>query len=118
MIVIYIAHTLISNTYRLCYFHASDTDGGNALNVQRTVKDLIAAGAAGCFLEDQAWPKKCGHMHGKQIIPAEEHAAKIASARDAIGDSDFVLARADASFVEAPRNDNEANWVGSHLAHP
>ncbi|KAK9219852.1 hypothetical protein WN943_008499 [Citrus x changshan-huyou] len=57
MIVIYIAHTLISNTYRvkswssLCYFHASDTDGGNALNVQRTVKDLIAAGAAGCFLE-------------------------------------------------------------------
>ncbi|GAY52026.1 hypothetical protein CUMW_138800 [Citrus unshiu] len=82
MIVIYIAHTLISNTYRLCYFHASDTDGGNALNVQRTVKDLIAAGAAGCFLE---------------IIPAEEHAAKIASARDAIGDSDFVLvARTDA----------------------
>ncbi|ESR47585.1 hypothetical protein CICLE_v10003357mg, partial [Citrus x clementina] len=115
------------------------TDGGNALNVQRTVKDLIAAGAAGCFLEDQAWPKKCGHMHGKQIIPAEEHAAKIASARDAIGDSDFVLvartdaratsaktglsdaiaranlymeARADASFVEAPRNDNELKQIG------
>ncbi|KAL2503654.1 Uncharacterized protein Adt_19275 [Abeliophyllum distichum] len=41
----------------------ADTRG---LNVQTTIKDLIAAGAAGCFLEDQAWPKKCGHMHGKQ----------------------------------------------------
>ncbi|XP_010535323.1 PREDICTED: carboxyvinyl-carboxyphosphonate phosphorylmutase, chloroplastic-like, partial [Tarenaya hassleriana] len=38
----------------------ADTGGGNALNVQRTIKELIAAGAAGCFLEDQAWPKKCG----------------------------------------------------------
>ncbi|KAK8624094.1 hypothetical protein V6N13_065451 [Hibiscus sabdariffa] len=119
----------------------ADTGGGNALNVQRTVKDLIAAGAAGCFLEDQAWPKKCGHMRGKQVIPAEEHAAKIASARDAIGDSDFFLvartdaratsaktglsdaisranlymeAGADASFVEAPRNDYELKEIGRH----
>lgn len=46
----------------------ADTGGGNALNVQRTIKDLIAAGAAGCFLEDQAWPKKCGHMRGKQVL--------------------------------------------------
>ncbi|XP_010428772.1 PREDICTED: carboxyvinyl-carboxyphosphonate phosphorylmutase, chloroplastic [Camelina sativa] len=117
----------------------ADTGGGNALNVQRTVKDLIAAGAAGCFLEDQAWPKKCGHMRGKQVIPAEEHAAKIASARDAIGDSDFFLvartdvratsaksgledaiarvnlymeAGADASFVEAPRDDDELKEIG------
>ncbi|CAA7400362.1 unnamed protein product [Spirodela intermedia] len=75
----------------------ADTGGGNALNVQRTVKDLIAAGVAGCFLEDQAWPKKCGHMRGKSVIPAEEHAAKIAAARDAIGDADFFLiARTDA----------------------
>lgn len=117
----------------------ADTGGGNALNVQRTIKDLIAAGAAGCFLEDQAWPKKCGHMRGKQVIPAEEHAAKIASARDAIGDSDFFLvartdaratsakhglldsisranlymeAGADACFVEAPRNDDELKEIG------
>ncbi|XP_058097365.1 carboxyvinyl-carboxyphosphonate phosphorylmutase, chloroplastic-like [Magnolia sinica] len=116
----------------------ADTGGGNALNVQRTVRDLIAAGAAGCFLEDQAWPKKCGHMHGKQVIAAEEHAAKIASARDAIGDSDFFLvartdaratsaktglsdaisranlymeAGADACFVEAPRDDNELQEI-------
>ncbi|ERN04063.1 hypothetical protein AMTRI_Chr11g156780 [Amborella trichopoda] len=117
----------------------ADTGGGNALNVQRTVKDLIAAGAAGCFLEDQAWPKKCGHMRGKQVIPAEEHAAKIASARDAIGDSDFFLVArtdaratsarsglseaisranlymevgADACFVEAPRDDEELKEIG------
>ncbi|KAJ4841692.1 hypothetical protein Tsubulata_002100 [Turnera subulata] len=117
----------------------ADTGGGNALNVQRTIKDLIASGAAGCFLEDQAWPKKCGHMRGKQVIPAEEHAAKIASARDAIGDSDFFLvartdaratsaktglsdaisranlymdAGADACFVEAPRDDEELKEIG------
>lgn len=116
----------------------ADTGGGNALNVQRTIKDLIAAGVAGCFLEDQAWPKKCGHMRGKQVIPPEEHAAKIAAARDAIGDADFFLiartdarathirtglndaidranlymqAGADASFVEAPRDDGELREV-------
>lgn len=117
----------------------ADTGGGNALNVQRTIRDLIAAGAAGCFLEDQAWPKKCGHMRGKQVIPAEEHAAKIAAAKDAIGDADFFLvartdaratssekgladaiarvnlymeAGADASFVEAPRDDDELKEIG------
>lgn len=80
----------------------ADTSGGNALNVQRTVKDLIAAGVAGCFLEDQTWPKKCGHVRGKQVIPAEDHAAKIASARDAAGDSDFFLvARTDARATSA-----------------
>ncbi|URD94123.1 carboxyvinyl-carboxyphosphonate phosphorylmutase [Musa troglodytarum] len=75
----------------------ADTGGGNALNVQRTVRDLMTTGAAGLFLEDQVWPKKCGHMQGKQVIPAHEHAAKIAAAREAIGDSDFFLiARTDA----------------------
>ncbi|XP_078440915.1 carboxyvinyl-carboxyphosphonate phosphorylmutase, chloroplastic-like [Wolffia australiana] len=114
----------------------ADTGGGNALNVQRTVKELIAAGVAGCFLEDQAWPKKCGHMRGKSVIPAAEHAAKIAAAREAIGDADFFLiartdargpnglddaiyranlyyeAGADACFVEAPRNDDELREIG------
>ena len=46
----------------------ADTGYGNPLNVYRTVKDLIAAGAAGCFLEDQVWPKKCGHMRNKKVI--------------------------------------------------
>ena len=54
----------------------ADTGGGNALNVQRTVKDLIAAGAAGCFLEDQQWPKKCGHMRGKQVNESSSLAAR------------------------------------------
>ncbi|XP_042463128.1 carboxyvinyl-carboxyphosphonate phosphorylmutase, chloroplastic-like [Zingiber officinale] len=114
----------------------ADTGGGNALNVQRTVKDIIGTGAAGLFLEDQVWPKKCGHMQGKQVIPAEEHAAKIAAAREAIGDADFFLiartdaratsgglneaikranlyieAGADACFVEAPRSDDELREV-------
>ncbi|KAG6528821.1 hypothetical protein ZIOFF_011006 [Zingiber officinale] len=113
-----------------------NTGGGNALNVQRTVKDIIGTGAAGLFLEDQVWPKKCGHMQGKQVIPAEEHAAKIAAAREAIGDADFFLiartdaratsgglneaikranlyieAGADACFVEAPRSDDELREV-------
>ncbi|URD93014.1 carboxyvinyl-carboxyphosphonate phosphorylmutase [Musa troglodytarum] len=95
--------------------------GGNALNVQRTVRDLMTTGAAGLFLEDQVWPKKCGHMQGKQVIPAHEHAAKIAAAREAIGDSDFFLiARTDARATAggsrcvlrgAPRSDDEMREV-------
>ena len=46
----------------------ADTGYGNPLNVHRTVVELIAAGAAGCFLEDQVWPKRCGHMRGKRVI--------------------------------------------------
>ena len=113
----------------------ADTGGGSALNVQRTVQDLIAAGAAGCFLEDQAWPKKCGHMRGKKVVPPEEHAVKIAAAREAVGDQDFFIvartdarstmgladaiaranlymdAGADGCFVEAPRNDDELREI-------
>ena len=47
----------------------ADTGYGNAINVIRTVQDLIRAGAGGMFLEDQIWPKRCGHMKGKQVIP-------------------------------------------------
>src|SRR5919201_1195267 len=55
----------------------ADTGYGNAVNVMRTVTDFQDAGAAGVFLEDQVWPKKCGHFQGKQVIPTTEHAAKI-----------------------------------------
>ena len=58
----------------------ADTGYGNALNVMRTVRDLQDAGAAGVFLEDQVWPKKCGHMAGKRVVEAEEHAAKLRAA--------------------------------------
>src|ERR671930_1601161 len=54
----------------------ADTGYGNAVNVQRTVRDLQDAGASGVFLEDQVWPKKCGHFAGKHVIPAADHAAK------------------------------------------
>ena len=56
---------------------ASIPGGGNVLNVQRTVSQLIASGAKGCFLEDQEWPKRAGHMRGKEVISMEEFAAKV-----------------------------------------
>ncbi len=79
----------------------ADTGYGNPLNVYRTVNQLIACGAAGCFLEDQVWPKKCGHMRGKQVIPREDYVHKICAAVEARGDRDFfVVARTDALAVE------------------
>ena len=104
----------------------ADTGYGNALNVARTVRELIHAGAAGCFLEDQQWPKRCGHMQGKKVIPRDEYLGKIRAAVDTKGDADFFLvartdaiadggldeavaraeaaraAGADATFIEAP----------------
>ena len=75
----------------------ADTGYGNAVNVLRAVRDLQDAGAAGVFLEDQVWPKKCGHMAGKRVVDTAEHAAKIRAAVDARGDRDlFVVARTDA----------------------
>src|SRR6185436_5087358 len=75
----------------------ADTGYGNAVNVMRTVSDFQDAGAAGVFLEDQVWPKKCGHFEGKQVIPTAEHAAKIRAAADARGERDlFIVARTDA----------------------
>ncbi len=78
----------------------ADTGYGNPLNVYRTVKQLINAGAAGCFLEDQLWPKRCGHMRGKQVIPRDEYIHKIRAAVEARGDRDFfIVARTDALAV-------------------
>ena len=51
--------------------------GGNVLNVQRTIKQFIAAGAKGCTLEDQKWPKKSGSVRGKEVIGMDEHIAKV-----------------------------------------
>lgn len=79
----------------------ADTGYGNPLNVYRTVEDLIDAGAAGCFLEDQVWPKKCGHMAGKQVIPRDDYVQKIRAAVEARGNHDFfIVARTDAVAVE------------------
>lgn len=74
-----------------------DTGHGNVLNVIRTVKEFEKAGAAGLFIEDQTFPKRCGHLEGKQVIPTEEMVAKIKAAVDAREDPDFVIqARTDA----------------------
>jgi 2-methylisocitrate lyase-like PEP mutase family enzyme len=78
----------------------ADTGYGNALNVQRTVREYEAAGVAGIHIEDQLFPKKCGFFEGKQVIPMEEHVQKIRAALDARSDPDFVIiARCDAYAV-------------------
>ena len=120
----------------------ADTGYGNPLNVYRTVKQLIDAGAAGCFLEDQVWPKKCGHMRNKKIIEREDYLQKIQAAVDARGNGDFfIVARtdaeavlgldeaivrvkaarklgADASFVEAPASIEQLKKIGKQAPKP
>jgi len=79
-----------------------DTGHGDLHNVQRTVREFEAAGAAGMILEDQAAPKRCGHFEGKQVIPAEEMELKVRAAKRAQRDPDFVLiARTDAREVHS-----------------
>ena len=69
----------------------ADTGYGNAVNVHFAQRAFEQAGAAGMMLEDQMWPKRCGHMRGKEVIPAEEMAGKIRAAVDARTDVDFVI---------------------------
>jgi 2-methylisocitrate lyase-like PEP mutase family enzyme len=79
----------------------ADTGYGNPLNVIRTVGAFEAAGVAGIHIEDQVAPKKCGHMDGKLVIPADEMAAKIRAATEARTSPGFVIiARTDARAVE------------------
>ncbi len=78
-----------------------DTGNGNAINVIRTVRDYENAGCAGINLEDQEFPKRCGHMEGKQIVSREEMVLKIKAAADARRDADFIInARTDAIAIE------------------
>ncbi len=117
----------------------ADTGYGNAINVIRTVQDLIRAGAGGMFLEDQVWPKRCGHMRGKQVIPLEEQLNKLRAAVEAKGQNDFfIVARtdsrqalgldeaikrgiafkntgADAVFIEAPESKEEMREIARHV---
>jgi len=68
-----------------------DTGYGNAVNVFHTVRAFERTGVAGLMLEDQVWPKRCGHMKGKEVIPADEMVQKIRAAAAARTDPDFVL---------------------------
>lgn len=119
-----------------------DTGYGGVLNVIRTVREFEKAGVAGLQLEDQAFPKRCGHMDGKQVIPAEEMAAKIKAAVHARKSDDFIIvartdaravngmddaisrahayaeAGADVLFVEAPRSVDEMKKIASECKLP
>jgi len=77
------------------------TGYGNALNVRRTVRQVEDAGAGGVFFEDQTWPKKCGHIPGRSLIPQAEMVNKVRAAADARSTPDFVIvARTDARAIE------------------
>jgi len=79
----------------------ADTGFGEVPNVARTVREFEAAGAAGIHIEDQEWPKRCGHLEGKQVIDAEAMAEKVRAALRARTDPDFmIIARTDARSVK------------------
>lgn len=78
----------------------ADTGYGNAVNVYFTVRGFEDAGMAAVMIEDQVWPKRCGHMQGKDVIPAAEMVQKVKAACDARRDPDMVImARTDAAGV-------------------
>jgi methylisocitrate lyase len=79
----------------------ADTGFGGAENVARTVRELEKAGLAGCHIEDQEFPKRCGHLSGKSVVDVDEMAGRIKAAISARRDRDFmVIARTDARAVE------------------
>ena len=120
----------------------ADTGFGNAVNMVRTVKVLERAGAAGLQIEDQVFPKKCGHFDGKAVVPLEEMLAKIKAAVDTRKDGDLqIVARTDArailglqaaidragamieagadvTFVEAPTSADELAQIAKSLSVP
>ena len=120
----------------------ADTGYGNALNVWRLVRDLEHMGAAGIFLEDQVWPKRCGHMAGKDVIPMDDYLPKLRAALEARRSKDFIIvartdaraplgldeaiergkayrkAGADVIFVEAPRTVAELKQISNEIDAP
>ena len=90
----------IVNCTDLILLGDADTGYGNAMNVYFSVRAFEQVGLAGVMLEDQTWPKRCGHMAGKDVISREEARDKIAAAADARRDEEFVIkARTDAAGV-------------------
>jgi 2-methylisocitrate lyase-like PEP mutase family enzyme len=98
----------------------ADTGYGDELNVFRTVREFESRGVAGIHIEDQEFPKKCGHLEGKEIIPREDYLAKIRAAVAARRDKDFTIiartdARAVAGFDEAIARANAALGAGGDM---
>jgi 2-methylisocitrate lyase-like PEP mutase family enzyme len=99
----------------------ADTGYGNELNVTRTVREYQKRGVAGLHLEDQGFPKKCGHLDNKVVIPLEDYLAKIRAAAAARTDPDFLLiartdSRAVIGFEEAVRRMNAGLAAGADMA--
>jgi len=83
----------------------AETGYGNALCVWKLVQELENAGASGIFLEDQSWPKRCGHMQGKEVVSIDEYSEKLQAALDARSDKNFIIvARTDARATEGLDN--------------
>ena len=116
----------------------ADTGFGNAVNVQRTIREYEKAGVAVIQLEDQVMPKKCGHMTGRQVVPMEEMVGKVKAAVDARQGDMMIMARTDARtvhgidvalerahaykeagadiiFVESPESEEEMRRINSEL---
>jgi carboxyvinyl-carboxyphosphonate phosphorylmutase len=120
----------------------ADTGYGNAMNVMRTIRAYERAGVAGCHIEDQEMPKRCGHFDEKRVIPISEMLGKLAAALDVRTDEDFVIiartdartvlglaaaleraqayaeAGADVVFVESPRSEAELERIGQSVDAP
>ncbi|MEM2759439.1 MAG: oxaloacetate decarboxylase [Nitrososphaerales archaeon] len=119
-----------------------DTGYGNPLTVWRLIRELESAGAAGVFLEDQVWPKRCGHMSGKQVVSTDEYIPKLKAALGARRSKEFVIVArtdaieplgideairrgreyrkvgADAVFIEAPHTLEELRRIGKSVDAP
>jgi len=138
----------IENARRICRAVSvpvivdADTGYGNPLCVWKLVTELESVGAAGIFLEDQKWPKRCGHMSGKEVIPKEEYSQKLQAALDARKSKDFIIVArtdarapegldaaierglqykkigADAIFIEAPKSLEEMKKIGRTIKAP
>jgi 2-methylisocitrate lyase-like PEP mutase family enzyme len=111
----------ISAAVRVPVIADADTGYGNELNVVRTVREYERRGVAGIHIEDQGFPKKCGHLENKVVVPLEDYAAKIRAAVSARSDPDFlIIARTDAravfGFDEAIRRANAALEAGADVA--
>ena len=142
------ASETVDNARRICravqvpVIVDSDTGYGNALSVWKLVKELESAGASGIFLEDQRWPKRCGHMQGKEVVSQEEYTEKLSASIDARENKDFIIVArtdarategldeaiergkqnkktgADAIFIEAPRSIDEMKQIGKEINAP
>lgn len=132
----------ITSAVDIPVFGDADTGYGNPVNVVRTVQEFERAGLVGIFIEDQEWPKRCGHMEGKKVISEEEMVQKIKAATEARVDPDFkIMARlddraiygleeaikrgkacvnagADMIFIEAPQTVEELKEIPKHFDVP